>query len=276
MSINFGGNSVTGFLRQQLSESTDAFAVNMKRLSSGLRINDASDDAAGVGLVQKLKSQIDGSTVAKNNTQTGVNLLQVADSDLSTINDLMLRMRDLAVQSSNGVYTTAERTALNAEFTSLRTEIDRVSASSSFSDLNLLDTAGGLSIILQVGTNNVAAEDRMTITLDRATSTDFAINASAIDTQSNAQTAITALDTAIETLSGRRSTIGASIDRLTTSIERTLSRQENLKSTRSIIEDADIATESAGLSKNQIRQQASVLLLQQANQVPAMALTLIQ
>ncbi|MEI8377780.1 MAG: flagellin [bacterium] len=275
MSINLNGNSVSGFIKRSLSEATSDMALHMQRLSSGLRINSASDDAAGLGLSRKLKTQISASDIVKNNTQTGVNLLQVADADLGAMNDLMARMRDISVQSANGVYTAAERTALNAEFTNLRTEIDRISSSSSFSDLKLLNTLA-LSITLQIGTNNVAAEDRITITLDRATSTDFAINTNAIDTQSNAQTAIGALDTAISNIATRRSTIGSTINRLVSSISRVDSRKENLVSANSIIEDADIATESARLGKSQIRQQASATLLQQANQMSTVALSLIQ
>lgn len=275
MSISLNGNSVSGFIKRSLSEATSDMALHMQRLSSGLKINSASDDSAGLGLSRKLKTQISASDIVKNNTQTGVNLLQVADADLGAISDLMVRMRDLSVQSSNGVYTVAERTALNTEFTNLRTEIDRISASSSFSDLKLLNTAA-LSITLQIGTNNVAAEDRITITLDRATSTDFLINTNAVDTQGNAQTAIGALDTAINTVASRRATIGSTINRLTASISRVDARKENIISANSVIEDADIATESARLSKSQIRQQASAALLQQANQMSVVALTLIQ
>jgi len=274
MSISLNYNSSSGFIKQSLSQATGEMSLHMKRLSSGMKINTSSDDAAGLGLSEKLQSQISASDIAKTNTQTGVNLLQVADGDLAEIGSIMQRMRDLSVQSANGVYSASERTSLNAEFTTLRTEIDRVANSSSFSELNLLNT-NGLNIVLQVGTNN-SAQDKLTITLDRATALDFAINASAIDTQGNAQTAMGALDTAINTISSRRSTIGATVNRLASSMSRTDSRKENLSSAHSSIVDADIATESAGLSKSQIRQQASASLLQQANSMSSVALTLIK
>jgi flagellin len=274
MSLNINTNSASDFIQRSLSEATSEMALRMQRLSTGLRINSASDDAASSGLSQKLKTQIIASEVAKSNTQTGINLLQVADNDLGSIGDLMTQMRDLAVQSANGVYSAAERTALNSEFTTLRTEIDRISSSSSFSGINLLNTAA-LSISLQVGTNNTT-NDRVTITLDRATSTDFSINTNNLTSQANAQTALAALDTAIDTISSRRATIGSTINRLSSTIQRTDSRKENMASSNSILEDANIATESAGLSKAQIRQQAAAALFQQAKQIPSVALTLIQ
>ena len=275
MSISLNYNSTSGFIKQHLASNTAELSLHMERLSSGVRINSASDDAAGLGLSRKLSNQISAADIVKSNTQTGVNLLQVADGDLGAIGDLMARMRELSVQSANGVYSASERTALDSEFTTLRTEIDRIATSSKFSELNLLNT-NGLNITLQVGTNNVAAEDRLTISLDRATAADFLIAASTIATQAGAQTALGVLDTAIDTLSIRRASIGSTINRLTSTIERTEARKENLSSARSTIQDADIAAESAGLSKSQIRQQASASLLQQANQMPAIALTLIK
>lgn len=275
MSISFNSNSTSEFIKRNLYDASSDVALRMQRLSSSLKINSASDDASGLALSQKLKSQIESSDIAKNNTQTGVNLLQVADNDLGSIGDLMTKMRELAVQSSNGVYSISDRRALGAEFTSLVTEIDRIASSSSFSELNLLNTAGGLSISLQIGTNNTT-NDRLTITLDRATSTDFAINGSSITTVTTAQAAMTALDTAISTIATRRASIGSTINRLGATIQRGDSRKENLLSSNSLIEDANIATESASLSKSQIRRQASASLLQQANQMPALALTLIK
>lgn len=275
MSISLNYNSTSGFIKQNLASATAETALHMQRLSSGIKINSASDDAAGLGLSQKLTSQINAADIVKANTQTGVNLLQVADGDLGAIGDIVARMKELSVQSANGVYSASERTALNSEFTTLRDEIDRIATSSKFSELNLLST-NGLSIVLQVGPNNVAAEDRFTISLDRATAADFGIGASSIATQGGAQTALTVLDTAIGTISGRRASIGSSINRLVSNIQRIDSRKENLSSARSTILDADIATESAGLSRGQIRQQASASLLQQANQMQSIALTLIK
>ena len=186
----------------------------------------------------------------------------------------MSLMRDLAVQSSSGVYSVADRTALNAEFTTLKTEIDMISNASTFSGLSLLSSTQ--TITLQVGTNSTA-NDRIALTLNQSLASNFGLVAGTlIDTQANAQTAITTVDSAITTLLGYRSTIGSSINTLTENMQRTDARKENLISANSVLMDADIASESAGLTKSQIRQQASVTLLQQANQMPALALSLIK
>ncbi len=273
MSIGFS-NPTSEFIKRSLSDATAGMALHMQRLSSGLKINSAGDDAAGLGLSQKLKVQLTASDIAKTNTQTGVNLLQVADGDYSAMGDIMSRMRDLAVQSASGVYSVSERTALNSEFTTLKTEIDRIANVSSFSGINLLSATS--TVTLQIGTGNTA-NDRLAITLNQSLASNFGIVAGTlVDSQANAQTAMGTLDTAISTLATYRSSIGASINTLTGNMQRMDLRKENLSSANSIIEDANIATESAGLSKNQIRQQASATLLQQANQMPAIALTLIK
>ena len=275
MSIGFNTNTTSEFIKRSLSDATVGMALHMQRLSSGLKINSASDDAAGLGLSQKLKVQINASDIAKNNAQTGVNLLQVIDGDYSAMGDIMSRMKELAVQSASGVYSVAERSALNSEFTTLKTEIDRIANVSSFSGMSNLLSATS-TITLQIGTGSTA-NDRLAITVNQSLASNFGIvGGTLVDSQANAQTAMTTLDAAISTLLGYRSSIGASINALTANMQRMDLRKENLSSTNSIIEDANIATESAGLSKNQIRQQASASLLQQANQMPSIALTLIK
>lgn len=275
MSLVVNSNINAMLVKNNLQAAAGDLRQSMQRLSSGLKINTAGDDAAGLSLSQKLSSQINASDVAKNNTQTGVNMLQVMDADLSKTSELMQRMRELAVQSSNGVYSATERTALHSEFNQLRTEITRIGTSSQFSSISLLNASG--TIDLQVGTDNVPANDRITINTIDAKAAAFAGLAAATigTTAAAAQSAIGVLDAAITTVASNRATIGATINRLQGTIERIDSRKLNLESARSVIVDADVATESAKLTRNQILQQAAASMLLQANQLPSLALKLI-
>jgi flagellin len=275
MSLVVNTNVSSLYIQKNLSDATSSLTLHLQRLSSGVRVNDSSDDAAGLGLSQKLKTQIDGSDVASKNTQTGINMLQVADADMGVIADKLQRMRELAVQSANGVYSSSERKSLDTEFVSLKSEIDRIAQSSSFSDLKLLNTSG-LNVTLQVGTNNTAASDRITITFNKTDAATLGLGSNYVSTQTLAQTSIGNLDTAIQTISNQRSVTGATINRLQGTISRTEERQSELSSAYSSIMDTDIAAESAAYTKSQILQKTSAALLQQANQAPALALNLIQ
>ncbi|MDD3419997.1 MAG: flagellin [Candidatus Gastranaerophilales bacterium] len=276
MSIVVNTNISALAIQNNLSEATGALALHMQRLSSGVRINSASDDAAGLALSKKLQSQISGSTVAKNNAQTGVNMLQVAETDLAEIADKVQRMRDLAVQSANGIYSATERASLNTEYQNLRTEIDRIAGSSSFSEIKLLNGTA-TSVVLQVGTNN-SADDRVDITsyFSNSTSASLGLTAGDINSQTNAQNAIAIIDTVANTISTRRSNMGSMVNRLQGTITRVDARQAELSNANSTILDADIASESAAFTRSQILQQTSASLLQQANQMPSIALKLVQ
>lgn len=275
MSIIVNTNISALAIQSNLSEATGSLAKHMQRLSSGVRINSAADDAAGLALSNKLQAQISGSTVAKNNAQTGVNMLQVAETDLAEIADKVQRMRDLAVQSANGIYSATERASLNTEYQNLRTEIDRIAGSSSFSEIKLLNGTA-TSVVLQVGTNN-SADDRVDITSYFSNSTSASLGLPAdINSQTNAQNAMATIDTVANTISTRRSNIGAMVNRLQGTITRVDARQAELSNANSTILDADIASESAAFTRSQILQQTSASLLQQANQMPSIALKLVQ
>lgn len=253
-----------------LANANQQVTLQMQRLSTGLRINSASDDAAGLALSEKFSAQISASDIVKNNTMMGVNMLQIADSDLAQISENVQRMRDLAVQSANGAYTATERSALNQEYQNRIQEVARIIDSSSFASIKLLDgTAGTLS--LQIGTNN-SANDQLSITNLLAVVTD---PTGTVTTQSTAQTAITTMDTYINTITTRRASIGATLNTLQETISRTDSRKTSLESANSVIKDADIASASALLTKSQILMRSSTAMLQQANQMPSLALSLI-
>ena len=273
MSLGINSNVNSMIVNHNLQKSAGTITKSMQRLSTGLKINSAGDDAAGLNLSEKLESQINASDIAKNNTQTGINLLQVMDSDLAKIGELLQRMRDLGVQSANGVYSGPERTALNAENTQLKNEITRISDNSNFSGLNLLNAAG--SITLQVGTNT-GADNQITVNTYNSDSTALGIDATtlAVDAATSLA-AVTLFDTAIQTVQTNRATIGANINRLQGTMDRTDARKVNLQSANSTLKDTDVATESAALTRSQILQQAAVSMLAQANQLPTLALKLI-
>lgn len=274
MSLVVNTNLNSSMIQGNLAKASSDMSTYMERLSTGLRINSASDDAAGLALSEKLRSHISASDVAKNNAQTGMNMLDVAEGDLAEVHDLMQRMRDLAVQSANSVYSATERSAINSEYVQLRTEITRISDTSAFSQIKLLD-GSATGINLQIGTSN-SANDRLDISsaFTDADATALLLTAD-INSVANAQAAMGTIDTAVDTVSTRRSTIGGFTNRLKSTIERLDVRKQNLQSSYSIIRDADIAAETANLTKTQILQQASATLLQQANQAPSLALSLL-
>jgi len=283
MSVVINTNLSSVMVQRNLNKTTNEMNTYMKRLSTGLRINSSADDAAGLALSEKIKSHVDSSDVAKNNAQTGINMLQVAESDLNAIHENLQRMRDLAVQAANGVYSTSERNALGREVQERLEEIDRITNSSAFSDLKLLDgTLAGQAdgVRLQIGTSYEVS----TNTIDIAQAFQSAATSAGglnlvgltISTVTGAREAMEALDDAISEVSDRRSIIGATANRLESTVQRIDVRKENLLSSYSVIRDADIAVEAANLTRVQILQQSSASLLQQANQSTSIALQLMQ
>ncbi|MDD3419478.1 MAG: flagellin, partial [Candidatus Gastranaerophilales bacterium] len=267
--------------QRYLQNAGNSLSTSMQRLSSGLRINSASDDSAGLSLTKKIGTQVSASDVAKRNAQTGINMIQTAESDLGVIQDNLQRMRDLAVQAANGVYSSSERRMLSQEYTDRANEINRIAASSSFSDRKLLNAnlAAG-ALVLQVGTNNVAAEDRIDISSVfknfQAGQNSMPTTTGGISSVTNAQGAIALMDAAISSVSVTRSSMGATINRLQGTISRIDTRKENMASAQSTIQDTDIAYESAQMTKQSILKQTATAMLQQANQQPGLALSLLQ
>ena len=245
MSVVVNTNMTSVMVQRNLSHSTTSIQQNMKRLSTGMRINSAADDAAGLSLSEKLNSHIKSSDIAKSNAQTGINMLQIADSDLSVIQDNLQKMRNLSIQAANGVYSTSERRAIDKEYQERLSEINRIAVSSQFSDLKLLD--GSLAITndlrLQIGTDTGLTANTINIASAFATTTTSAlgINGTCTTTVALSRTAVESLDLAIQNMSDRRSKIGASINRLESTINRIDVRQENLASSYSVIRDTDIS-----------------------------------
>lgn len=277
MSIVVNTNTTSLMVQRNLSKATSSLATSMQRLSTGMKINNAGDDAAGLALSEKINGQLSSSDVCKNNAQTGLNMLSIADGDLDVINQNLQRIKDLAVQSANGVYSDEERLSMDQEVQLRLEEINRIADSSTFSDVNLLD--GSIAdMVLQIGAGSDIDQNTIDISgaFQEAHVSSLGIQADAsISTVDAARTMIDAIDAAVNNISSRRSIIGASMNRLDSTIDRIDIRKENLQSTYSTIRDTDIAAESSELTKQQILQQSAATLLQQANQTPSLALTLI-
>lgn len=259
--------------QRNLVNTTDRLRVSMERLSSGLRITRASHDPAGLAISEKFRSQIRSLAQAERNALDGVSLLQVAEGALDEVAGILNRMRELAVQSANGTLGTAERNALNTEVGLLIQEIDRIAQVTEFNGTTPLNNAVS-SVTFQVGANNTS-NDRITVTSVDATAGGLGVSGVAIDTPTNAQSALATLDSAVETLSTRRATLGTAQNRLESTIRSIRVAIENTTAAESRIRDVDVAAETAELTKNQVLQQAGVAVLAQANVSTSAALNLL-
>lgn len=268
--------------QRQLGVNTSALQKSMERLSSGFRINRASDDAAGLQISENLRAQIRGSKKALDNVQDGINVLNIAEGGMAVITDNLQRMRELAVQAANDTYSAAQRTAIEEELDQLAAEITRISDSVEFNGVNLLDGSNA-NFIIQLGPNETVNDELDLATAGAANpfgdidATVLGVNDAAIVVTSNAnsQLAIASIDTALSTVNTRRSTIGALTNRLESAGQNLQISMENLSSSESRIRNVDVAAESANLVRNQILQQASAAMLSQANQGPGLALQLL-
>lgn len=274
--------------QRNLNNATTSLNQALERMSTGLKINSAKDDAAGMYVATNLAKQISGSKIAQSNVATGANVLSTVEGDLNVILDNLNRIRDLTVQASNGVYDANSKKAMSDEVAARMQEIDRVAKASNFNGLKLLDgsvaTGSPNGLRLQVGANS--DKDANAIFVDKTifeakSSTKLGLK-SAADTATvfNSATAAAAyidtIDTAIQTVTTSKSTIGAVQNRLDAAADSLVTTIENASAAKSTIMDADIAEESAEYTKQQILQQTSSTLLVQANQLPSLAINLIQ
>ena len=284
--INYNFESVSA--QRNLSGTQHSFFRAIEQLSSGLRINKAADDAAGLAVSEKLKNQVRGLNQAQRNAQDAVSLLQTAEGALNETHSILARMRELAVQSSNDTLTNADRVHIQDEVNQLLSEVDRIAAATQFNTIPLLKGAGSPATGMQfhVGPNNIttASVDEIRFSLGNAgtgaTDGGLAIStlstAQSLTTQSGANAAISVLDTAIESVSTRRGSIGAMQNRLQSTINSLGVAAENTGAANSRIRDADVAQAVSEMVKNQILQQSTMAVLAQANQSPQMALQLLK
>jgi flagellin len=256
----------------RLNAATNAQSKAMQKLSSGLRINSAADDAAGLAISEKMRSQIRGLDQATNNAQNGISLLQTAEGALNETHDILQRMRELAVQGANDTNTTEDRDQIQTELNQLMSEIDRIAETTQFNTQNLL--GGSFSATLQVGAN---AGQIITFSISAMDTSGLSLGTNiAVDTNAAASTAISALDKAIKLVSSQRSNLGALENRLDHTINNLTTSSENLTSAESRIRDVDMAKEMSEETKDSILAQAAQAMLAQANQQPQQVLQLLR
>jgi flagellin len=275
MALRINTNPVSLRAQQNLSKAQGALTSNIERLSSGLRINRAGDDAAGSSISSKLSSDTRGLKQASRNTNDAISVIQTAEGAMTEVNGLLTRMRELAVQSANGgTMTSSERTYIDQEFQLLESEINRIVNVTEFNGQKLIDGTMSGGVDFQVGMNNTT-DDRIQLSVADSDSTALGLNDDVLTSQTGAQQAINALDTAIQSVATSRGTLGTTQNRLTVTLTNLANMHENLSAANSRIKDVDVAQESASMTRNQILQQAGVAVLAQANSLPQSALSLI-
>jgi len=277
MALRINTNVASVFAQKHLSRTGERMSATMEHLSSGMRITKAADDAAGLAVSEKMRAHIRSLRMAQRNTLDGISMVQTAEGSLSEITSTLSRMRELAVEASSDVLQPTERAYLATEFTTLQAEIQRIADSASFNGLDL-SNGSLVSVDVQVGIFNVAAEDRITVTLQDAQAATLGVDTATVDlgAAANAQTALTAIDTAIDSVNSSRASYGASQNQLQSALHNLENYTENLVETESRIRDTDFAAETAEMTRNQIFQQAGVAVLSQANQSSQVALSLLQ
>jgi len=258
--------------QRNLSGVSQRLTGNFSKLSSGLRVANAADDAAGLGISERMRSQIRSLGAAGRNTQDGISLVQTAEGALGEASNILSRMRELAVQASNGTLATEDRETINTEVAALIEELDRISDSTTFNGVNLLDGTS-TSAAIQVGIND---GETISVSLEETSTTNLGVDGVDVSTASGASSALADIDDAINTLNTARGNLGASQNRLTSAHASIMNARENLSAAESRIRDVDVAFETADLTRNTILQQAAVSVLSQANVQPQLALRLLQ
>jgi flagellin len=259
--------------QKNLNGNQKALATSFNRLSSGLRVNTAADDAAGLAISESMKSQIRSYTVAERNAADGISMAQTAEGALGEVHGVLGRLRELAMQSANGSLSDTDRGYLDTEFTQLTSEITRIQGSAKFNGVDLVAAGtAGTGLTFQVGLNNASA-DQITLTfggLDLASAV-----ATRITTSGTALAALSTIDAAISTVSTKRASFGAAMNKMEVATSNIQTMRLNLSSANSRIVDVDVASETSRMSRNQVLTQAGVSILAQANQLPQMAFGLL-
>ncbi len=280
MAIVINTNVASLNAQRNLTQSQGELNTSMQRLSSGLRINSAKDDAAGLAISDRMTSQIRGLNQAARNANDGISMAQTAEGALQESTNLLQRMREIAVQAANDTNTAQDRASLNAEFSQLQDELDRIANNTQFNSQNLLDGTfdpanGGTAAVFHVGANE---NQTISVSVGQADAATLGVDSSSIDVLNvtNANAAIGVIDTAIGSIDTIRGDLGAIQSRMESTIANLTNVAENLSASRSRILDADIAMETSAMTRANILQQAGVSVLAQANQTPQLALNLLQ
>jgi flagellin len=266
--INTNINSLTA--ANNLTASQNSQSISMQRLTSGLRINSAADDAAGLAISTSMSSQISGMQVASRNANDAVSLVQTADGALSTMGSIFQRMRDLATQAANGTYQTSDYTQMDKEYQSLATEASRIATDTKYNNISITSTGSG-NFTFQVGANS---GDTFSVTTGDATQ--YLATPGALTSASTANTALSALDTALTNLNSDRAVYGAAENTLNFTIQNLNNSVTNTQAAKSRIMDTDYGAESSNMARTQVLQQAGVAMLSQANQSASLVLNLLK
>jgi len=280
MSLRINTNLASTFTLKNVARTQSRLQDNYLRLSSGLRINKAADDAAGLAVSEGLRATIASAKVASRNASDGISVVQTAEGAMGQIGSILSRMRELAVESSSETLADTERAYLQTEFTALIDEIDRLAQVTEFNGLDLINggfSGTGSELDVQVGVANTT-DDRISFEIGDMTTASLGVDTGSVDISSatGAQSAIDAIDTAIDSVSDARSDLGAIQNRLSTAIDSLSTMIENLTSAESQVRDVDFASETADFQRNQVFQQAGISVLAQANSSTQTVLSLLQ
>jgi flagellin len=265
MGMQINTNVAAFNAHRNLSNTQNELSKSLEKLSSGLRINRAADDAAGLAISEGLRSQISGTKVAARNAQDGISVIQTAEGALTEVHTILQRVRDLAVQAGNDSNNANSRAAIKTEVDDLAAELTRVAASANFNGIKLLDGSNA-SLTFHIGAGGVAAEDQIAVNLTNVTTVATAVGGLTFDSAANAAASITALDTQITAISTARAELGANQNRFESTIRSLNVSAENLSAAESRIRDTDMASEMVNYTRASILSQAGTAMLAQANQ----------
>ncbi len=273
MPISINTNIAAASAMKNLNANQMKLGQSFNRLSSGLRINTAADDAAGLAVSESMKSQIRSYSVAERNAADGVSMAQTAEGALGEVHAVLGRMRELAMQASNGTLSSSDRGQVNNEFSQLQSEITRIQGSAKFNGVNVIATSSS-SVSFQVGLDN-AASSKITVDFGGVNLATVLAGSTAVSTVTSALDSLARIDGAIDSVSTSRAGFGASMNRLEVASSAIQTMRLNLSAANSRITDVDVASETTSLSRNQVLTQAGVSVLGQANQLPQMAFGLL-
>jgi flagellin len=276
MGLRINTNIMSLVAMRHLGNNSDAQKTALERMASGSKINRASDDAAGLAISERLKAEVRSMKQAQKNANDGVSLIQVAEGAMNEVSNILVRLRELSIESASDTVGDVERGFLNKEVVQLKEEINRISGATQFGAIHLLDGSASL-LEFQVGTKNNPLNDRFVFDTQELNTTINALGLDGVsaDTKVGAQNNLGMLDHAIERLNGNRATLGALQNRIQSTINNLATYRENIEAANSRIRDADMAEESSQLIKTNILNQAGIAVLAQANQSPQLALKLL-
>ncbi|QGY39558.1 flagellin [Pseudodesulfovibrio cashew] len=283
MSLVVNNNTMANSAARHLNDAYNALSTSTERLSSGLRINSAADDAAGLAVRELMRSDISTLDQGVRNANDGISMIQTADGALSVIDEKLIRMKELAEQAATGTYTDDQRLIIDSEYQAMASEITRIANATDFNGIYLLNgNLSGTGLTVHFGTGNDSAEDKYAVTIDTCTASSLGVGigsgtgaGATVSTQALAQASLEALDAAIVSKDKIRANLGAMQNRLSATISNLEIQAENLQAAESRISDVDVATEMTEYTKQQIITQSAVAMLSQANSLPQMALSLI-